>query len=225
MNLGAPYAGCACGVFDFRLSRSTLQNRHPTPKSDRSIDIASVIVTFMVTCRVLPRFILDSCSGQRFPVAQLCFLVNPLETTLPRFSASVHSKRLTPTLSPLECALTKNQGALPSPQFQFSSRLSRALFGEGPPAQFIASLLRCFVTSLFVSRWSPVVFQWEMLPISSPLISLPGSSHQNGGGCTPLPPNLLTSAGLSRARSRGDSLLYAVHDFRCLVSFTPGDQP
>jgi len=38
------------------------QNCHSTPKFRRSVDIASVIVNFMVTCRVLPRFILNSRS-------------------------------------------------------------------------------------------------------------------------------------------------------------------
>jgi hypothetical protein len=38
----------------------------------------------------------------------LCFPVSPLEATLTKPSASVHSKRLTQRLNPLECALTKN---------------------------------------------------------------------------------------------------------------------
>ena len=87
--------------------RSTLQNYYPTSKFDRSTDIASVIVIFMVTCRVLTRSIIYNRPEQRSPVAQLCFLVSPLEATLPRFSASVNSKRLTSTLSYLECALMK----------------------------------------------------------------------------------------------------------------------
>jgi len=46
----------------FRSPHSPLQTHHPTAKFDRSMGIASVIVTFMVTCRVLPRFTLDSRS-------------------------------------------------------------------------------------------------------------------------------------------------------------------
>jgi hypothetical protein len=49
------------GLWHLYLPRSTLKNHHPTPNSDCSLYIASVIVTFMVTCRVLPRFILNSC--------------------------------------------------------------------------------------------------------------------------------------------------------------------
>src|SRR5579863_6350046 len=43
-------------------------------------------------------------------LAELCFPVSPLEATLTKPSASVHSKRLTGRLTPLECALTKNRG-------------------------------------------------------------------------------------------------------------------
>jgi hypothetical protein len=39
-----------------------------------------------------------------------CFPISPLEATLPRPSGTVHSKRLTARLNPLECALTKNRG-------------------------------------------------------------------------------------------------------------------
>ena len=59
ITAGYPGAGLAPRAFSFLAFRSTLQNYHPTPKSDRSVDIASVIVTLMLTCRVLPRFILD----------------------------------------------------------------------------------------------------------------------------------------------------------------------
>jgi hypothetical protein len=41
--------------------------------------------------------------------SSLCFPVSPLEATLTKHSASVHSKRLTQTLSLLEATLTKNR--------------------------------------------------------------------------------------------------------------------
>ena len=41
---------------------------------------------------------------------QLCFPLTSLEATLTKCPASVHSKRLTPRLSPLKCALPKNRG-------------------------------------------------------------------------------------------------------------------
>jgi hypothetical protein len=45
--------------------RSTLQNHHSTPKLNHSVDTASVIVTFMVTFRVLPRSTLETSSDLR----------------------------------------------------------------------------------------------------------------------------------------------------------------
>jgi hypothetical protein len=58
---------------------------------------------------------LDFSPSKSFPfsvfLAELCFSVTLLEATLTKPSASVHSKRLTQRLNPLECALTKNRGA------------------------------------------------------------------------------------------------------------------
>ena len=45
-----------------------------------------------------------------FPPVELCFRLTPLEATLTKHSASVHSKRLTARLSRLEYALTKKPG-------------------------------------------------------------------------------------------------------------------
>ena len=42
--------------------------------------------------------------------SSLCLPISPLEATLTKPSASVHSKRLTEMLNPLECTLTKNLG-------------------------------------------------------------------------------------------------------------------
>ena len=98
------------------------------------MDIASVIITFMLTRRVLTRSILDNRSEQRFPVAQLCFLVTPLEATLPRFSASVHSKGLTEKLSPLEATLTKKPGGplYPERVRRGAASFIPSVFSEGP---------------------------------------------------------------------------------------------
>ena len=46
-----------------------------------------------------------------------------LESTLTRLPASVHSKRLTPNLSPLESALTRNRGWVPAMVNQRSDKL------------------------------------------------------------------------------------------------------
>ena len=192
--------------------RSILQNHHPTPNFARSMDIASVIVTFMVTYCMLTRFILDNRSEQRCPVAQLCFPVTPLEATLPRFSASVHSKGLTAKLSPLEATLTKKPGGPPSPNYSFllvyPERVRRGPLVypdvEGPLSSVDVPL-----PLPLSSRWSPVVFQREMPSISFLFMSLPDSSHQNEGGYTPTP--LL--------------VVCCPPKFRCLASFMPGEQP
>ena len=140
------------------------------------MDIASVIVTLMVTCRVLARFILDNRSEQRLPVAQLCLLVSPLEATLTRFPASVHSKRLTAKLNPLEATLTKKQGG-PS--------LPRACSARG---HYLPSSSRC--RSCCCPVGAPLFFNGKCHLSLFSLYRYPALSIQTRGG-TPPPPSLL----------------------------------
>jgi hypothetical protein len=179
------------------------------------MDIASVIVTSMVTCRVLARFTLDNRSEQRFPVAQFCFLVTPLEATLPRFSASVHSKRLTARLSPLEATLTKKPGALFTP----------SVFGEGPPV--VPRARSAGDTRLPERSRRTTIF--SRLPVVAPVV-VPSEPRCFSTGNAIYLFSLYIVIRLFPFKRGGvhphpPPCCMLSSDFRCWASFAPGDRP
>jgi hypothetical protein len=74
-----------------------------------------------------------------------------LAATLMALPASVANKRLTPGLSPLDATFTKNRGGAPSspvpPTFDVN-QTPRSRRNRRGPAYLLASLHRCFVTSI-----------------------------------------------------------------------------
>jgi hypothetical protein len=96
-----------------------------------------------------------SLSSGRALLPQLCFLVSPLKSALPRVPGSAHSNRLPEKLSPLESALLKNRG-------------------EGvPPSSdsFVISLFRCLLVS------TSVVLPLEPCCIATANALYPASFH------------------------------------------------
>jgi hypothetical protein len=141
------------------------------------MDIASVIVTPVLTCRVLARSILDSrldlpafCLSRATHENVSFFLFNRFRTLCPLFGASAFDN-------------------------SFGIRLFRTLLqkpGVGTPLRVTReprSPRGCCLAVIdpLSSCWGPVVFQREMPSISFPFMPLRDSFHHNEGGYTPLP--------------------------------------
>ena len=114
-------------------------------------------------------------------LAELCFPVNPLQSTVTGLPASVDSKRLTEKLGSLESTLTKNRGSgLPC---------SPAPCLRSLPAVAALYLRRQVVPLVRPSsfRWSLVVFPRKKLSIPSLFTSLQDTFPLNEGGTHPPP--------------------------------------
>jgi hypothetical protein len=144
MNLGASHVGFTCGGFDFTgSSRSTPKNCHSTPNFARSLDIASVIFTRMLSFRMLPRPTL----AIRADLPPLGPSRTPTDTCIPfvfNTPVTYRSRRcstgslLSPFLS-LRCGLFLLQRTGTPPSLDFISRsVAQSALCERTIARFCA---------------------------------------------------------------------------------------
>jgi hypothetical protein len=155
----------------------------------------------MVTFRVLPRFILknspdlpafDPSIGRRANVN--FFLFKQFRTHCSLFCTRTFDNSF--VINSFLTIWVKHRGWAHPPKFAssfqaltHSTRLALSpYFACARPSptsgSLITSLLRRFVTSLFASRWSLVVFPRKTPSISFPFMSLSNSLRQNDGGYT-----------------------------------------
>ncbi len=135
----------------------------------------------MVTCRVLPRFTLETNANLPAPGSSL---VTQRKVNFFRFTflrTLLHGRfRQLLYIHAVPHSLVRTPGGSVHPSSSDSSfQCLTHSSTHSLPQRFVASLRP------LQSRWSPVVFPREMLSISYPLISLPDCFFHNEGVYTP----------------------------------------